>query len=76
LDSKQTIPSPLGHLAEIGEAVALAASPFFYYNLKAKVMLKAFIAFYFRQDAYRFLGQRFFLAPARRFFRRSISARL
>ena len=28
-DSKQTIPGPLGHPAEIGEAVALAASPFF-----------------------------------------------
>ncbi|SRR6266487_605319 len=27
-DSKQTIPGPVGHLAEIEEAVALAASPF------------------------------------------------
>ena len=27
-DSKQTIPGPVGHSAELGEAVALAASPF------------------------------------------------
>ena len=28
-DSKQTILGPAGHSAELGEAVALAASPFF-----------------------------------------------
>ena len=31
-DSKQTIPGPVGHRVEIGEAVALAASPFFTTN--------------------------------------------